>query len=117
MITSAFADHAHRSIREALPLVSQLGAKAKPLVGGHSLLPAVQRGAMALAFASSLVLCFAGQAQEGPWLVRLRAVNLDSANNDSTGLGLTINKKVIPEVGLWYFFLSQVAAELIPTYP
>jgi outer membrane protein len=38
---------------------------------------------------------FAQQA-EGPWLVRARAVNLDSANKDSTGLGLSVNDKVIP---------------------
>jgi outer membrane protein len=59
----------------------------------------------------------AAQAQEGPFLVRVRAVNLDSANKDSTGLNLTINNKVIPELDLSYFFSPQLAAELILTYP
>jgi outer membrane protein len=58
------------------------------------------------------------QAQDtGNWIVRARAVNLDSANKDSTGLGLTINNKVIPEVDISYFFSPNLAAELILTYP
>ncbi len=59
----------------------------------------------------------AAQAQEGPWLVRVRAVNLDSANKDSTGLGLSINNRTIPEVDISYFVTPNIAAELILTYP
>ena len=59
---------------------------------------------------------FAQQA-EGPWLVRVRAVNLDSANKDSTGLDLSVNNKVIPEPDISYFFTPNIAAELILTYP
>ncbi len=59
----------------------------------------------------------AAQAQEGPWLVRVRAVHLDSANKDSTGLGLSVNNKTIPEVDISYFFTPNLAAELILTYP
>ena len=59
---------------------------------------------------------FAQQA-EGPWLVRARAVNLDSANKDSTGLGLSVNDKVIPEVDVSYFFTPNIAAELVLTVP
>lgn len=57
------------------------------------------------------------QQAEGPWLVRARAVNLDSANKDSTGLGLSVNNKVIPEVDVSYFFTPNIAAELILTVP
>lgn len=57
------------------------------------------------------------QQAEGPWMVRARAVNLDSANKDSTGLGLTINNKTIPEVDITYFFNKNIAAELILTVP
>lgn len=53
----------------------------------------------------------------GSWIVRARAVHLDSANKDSTGLGLTINNKTIPEVDISYFFTPNLAAELILTYP
>ncbi len=60
---------------------------------------------------------FAAQAAEGPWLVRARAVNLDSANKDTTGLGLSVNNKVIPEVDISYFITPNIAAELVLTYP
>ena len=59
---------------------------------------------------------FAQQA-EGPWLVRARAVNLDSANKDTTPLGLSVNDKVIPEVDVSYFFTPNIAAELVLTVP
>ena len=68
--------------------------------------------ALALAGAAGTV-----QAQEGPWLLRARAVHLDSANKDSTGLGLAVNNKTIPEVDISYFFAPNWAAELVLTYP
>ena len=77
----------------------------------------LQRAALALAVFTSLAAPMAAQAQDGPWLVRVRAVNLDSANKDSTGLELTVNNKVIPEVDISYFFTPNIAAELILTYP
>lgn len=57
------------------------------------------------------------QQSEGPWMVRARAVHLDSANKDSTPLGLSINNKTIPEVDVSYFFTPNIAAELILTVP
>ena len=57
------------------------------------------------------------QQAESPWMVRVRAVNLDSANKDSTGLGLSINNKTIPELDVSYFFTPNIAAELVLTYP
>jgi outer membrane protein len=54
---------------------------------------------------------------QGTWLVRARAVNLDMSNKDSTGLGLTVNNKTIPEVDITYFFTPNIAAELILTVP
>ncbi len=53
----------------------------------------------------------------GPFMVRVRAVHIDSQNKDSTGLGLSINNKWIPEVDVSYFFTPNFAAELILTYP
>ena len=68
---------------------------------------------------AALAACGLGavQAQESPWMVRFRATNLDMANKDSTGLGLTANNKVIPEVDVTYFFNKNVAAELVLTVP
>lgn len=56
-------------------------------------------------------------ADEGPLLVRVRALHLDSANKDSTGLGLSINNKTFPEIDFSYFLAPHWAAELILTYP
>ena len=59
----------------------------------------------------------AQQTTEGPWLVRARAVHLDSSNKDSTGLNLSVNDKWLPEVDITYFFNKNIAAELILTVP
>lgn len=56
-------------------------------------------------------------ADTGDWIVRVRALNLDSANKDSTGLDLSVNDKTFPEVDISYFFSPNLAAELILTYP
>ena len=72
--------------------------------------------AIAAVCALSSGAAFAQQA-EGPWMVRVRAVHLDSANKDSTGLDLSINNKWIPEVDVSYFFTPNFAAELVLTYP
>ena len=77
----------------------------------------LQRAALALAVAGGLALPMLAQAQATPWLVRVHALNLDSANKDSTGLDLTVNNKVFPEVDGSYFFSPNVAAELVLTYP
>jgi len=54
---------------------------------------------------------------DSPWLLRVRATQLDMANKDGTGLGLTVNDKTIPEVDISYFFSPNVAAELVLTVP
>lgn len=70
-----------------------------------------------MAAVAALLAVPAFAQSEGPWMVRARAVNLNSANGDSTGLGLSINDKVIPEVDISYFIRPNIAAELILTYP
>ena len=57
------------------------------------------------------------QDSQSPWLVRVRAVNIDTANKDNTGLNLSLSNKTIPEVDVSYFFTPNIAAELILTYP
>ena len=59
----------------------------------------------------------AQSSTEGPWLVRARAVYLQSSNGDSTPLSLSINDKWLPEVDISYFFTPQIAAELVLTVP
>ena len=54
------------------------------------------------------LLTGAAFAQEGPWMVRARAVGIDMANKDATDLGLTVNNKTIPEIDITYFFNKNV---------
>ncbi|MCW5655122.1 OmpW family outer membrane protein [Hydrogenophaga sp.] len=77
---------------------------------------------IAIVAVASLCVAASGAAhaqdfKEGTLLVRARAVHLDSANKDSTGLGLAINNKTLPEVDFSYFFNRNIAAELILTVP
>jgi outer membrane protein len=69
------------------------------------------------AIAAALSAPLLAQADEGALMVRVRALHLDSANKDSTGLGLSVNNKTFPEVDISYFFAPNLAAELILTYP
>ena len=70
-----------------------------------------------IAAAVGMLVAGSVAAQESPWLVRARAVNLNMANKDTTGLGLTVNDKTIGEVDVSYFLNKNVAAELILTLP
>ncbi len=62
-------------------------------------------------------------AQESPWLVRVRAVHLDTADKSDPvgGVGasdrLTVSNKTIPDFDISYFFTPNLAAELLLTYP
>ena len=66
---------------------------------------------------------FAQQTTEGPWMVRVRAVHLESDNGGSTNvpgvgdLGLSMNNKWIPEADVSYFFNPNMALELVLTVP
>ena len=81
--------------------------------------PIMKKQLIAAAILSTLLsgAAFAQQTTEGPWMVRARAVHLESDNGDSTGLGLSMNNKWIPEVDVSYFFSPNVAVELILTVP
>ncbi len=82
---------------------------------------------IALAVAAVAPLAMAQSA--GDFVARVRAVHLQSANTNSADLKATltavvgspaeasINDKWIPEIDFTYFVTSNVAAELILTYP
>jgi outer membrane protein len=65
----------------------------------------------------------AQESQESPWLVRARAVHIDTVDKSDPigGVGasdrLHVSDKTIPEVDISYFFTPNWAAELILTYP
>ncbi|GJI99149.1 putative outer-membrane protein y4mB [Duganella caerulea] len=71
----------------------------------------------------SLVAASSVMAEETPWLVRVRAVHLDTADKSDPvgGVGasdrLTVSNKTIPEFDVSYFFSPNLAAELVLTYP
>ena len=79
----------------------------------------MKKHAIAAALLGS-VLCagaFAQEITEGSMMVRVRAVHLDSANGDTTPLGLSINNKWLPELDISYFVSKNIAVELILTVP
>lgn len=77
----------------------------------------ISKTLLAAALCGFAALPAVAQQAEGPWLVRARAVHLGSANGDSTGLGLSVNDKWIPEVDVSYFFTPAISAELVLTVP
>ena len=74
---------------------------------------------IALAAVAALAPQFAAAQDSGNWLVRGRALYLQSDNGGSTNpdLKLSTNDKAFPELDISYFFTPNVAAELILTYP
>jgi len=76
-------------------------------------------GAAAFA-AASVASAMAQSSGEGPWLLRLRATQLDMANKttaSAAALDLNVNNKTIAEVDVSYFFNRNFAAELMLTVP
>jgi outer membrane protein len=76
------------------------------------------------AVAATLTLMTANvMAQESPWLVRVRAVHIDTADKSDPvgGIGASdrihVSNKTIPEFDVSYFFTKNIATELILTYP
>jgi len=59
----------------------------------------------------------AANAQCTPWLVRVRALHLESANKNSTGLDLSINNRCIPELDVSYLFAPELTLELVLPCP
>lgn len=72
---------------------------------------------MACASVFAAAPAFAQDFAAGDLLMRVRAVDLQSANKDTTGLNLSVNDKWIPEVDFTYFLSPNLAAELILTVP
>jgi outer membrane protein len=74
--------------------------------------------AAAVLMALGTGVAMAQASKEGPWMVRVRAVNLDMANKNGTVVaGLNVNDKTIPEVDISYFLDKNIALELVLTVP
>jgi outer membrane protein len=77
--------------------------------------------AMAAVATLSPIASQAQSAEENPWMVRVRAVDLLWQNSQSgyivQGADVKAANKVIPELDVSYFFTKNIAAELVLTYP
>ena len=71
---------------------------------------------IAVAAVAALAAPLAQAQDTGSWIVRARALHLDSADKSDLA-GLTVKNKTFPEVDISYFFTPNLAAELILTYP
>lgn len=76
------------------------------------------KSALVLALLAGSVSAF---AEESPWLVRVRALNLDMDSQSSGEVlpadAISVNDKVIPDINISYFFSPSWAAELVLTIP
>ena len=65
----------------------------------------------------------AQNAAEGSLMIRLRGVQIDTANKSDPVAGtgasdrIHVSKKTIPDIDISYFFTRNIAAELVLTYP
>lgn len=79
--------------------------------------------AIAASLATLAAVASTASAQEGPWLVRARAVHLSPADKSEPlgGVGnadrISVESRTIPELDISYFFTPHLAAELVLTYP
>lgn len=79
---------------------------------------------LALVFFIVLTVSGQSQADQGDWLVRVRAINIQPENKSDPipALGvpadaITVGDKLVPEVDVSYFVTKNIALELILTYP
>ena len=82
------------------------------------------RALIGVALGASCALPAAAQEAQGNWLVRARAVRIDTANKSDPipslavpADAITVNDKTIPEFDISYFFTPNIAAELVLTVP
>jgi len=83
----------------------------------------MKKTALALILAALGAVAGQASAQESPWLVRVRALNLspDNKSDPVGGVGASdrihVSSKTIPDIDISYFFTPNIAAELVLTYP
>ncbi|MBU3557168.1 OmpW family protein [Polynucleobacter sp. Ross1-W9] len=72
------------------------------------------------AVASLAPIAAQAQAEDNPWMVRVRAVDLLFQNGQTStvaDLNVKAKNQVIPEFDVSYFFTKNIAAELVLTWP
>ncbi len=76
-----------------------------------------RKGVLAAAIAAALLAALPAHADKGDWLVRLRAIDIRPDASSSPVGGVNVDDKWAPEVDISYFITSNIALELILTYP
>lgn len=79
---------------------------------------------LALIMLSAALVSPVAHSAEGPWMLRVRAVNLDLAGESAAipalgvpGDAIQVSSRTIPEMDFSYFLTRNLVAELILTYP
>lgn len=77
---------------------------------------------VAALIAAGMLSSAVAQAQDGSFMVRVRAVDVLFDNGQKDGLNTVVgnieaDSRWIPELDLSYFFTKNIAAELVLTYP
>jgi len=73
-----------------------------------------------LALGLLAALSLNAMAEENPWMVRVRATNLNWDNGQTADVAtdhIKAKNTTIPEFDVSYFFTKNIAAELVLTYP
>ena len=76
--------------------------------------------AMAAVASLAPIAAHAQAAEENPWMLRVRAVDLLFQNGQTStvsDLNVKAKNQVIPEFDISYFFTKNIAAELVLTWP
>ena len=74
--------------------------------------------------AAGLASAFGAQAADenvSPWLVRLRAINIDPQSSSTAGVvlpenAISVENRWVPELDISYFFTKNIALELVLAY-
>ncbi|WP_426103760.1 OmpW/AlkL family protein [Massilia sp. TSP1-1-2] len=83
----------------------------------------IKRSLIAITLSLLGAIGTSAHAQDGDWLVRVRAAHLNPADKSTpiAGVGasdrISVSNKTIPELDISYFFTPHLAAELVLTYP
>lgn len=108
--------------RDAAPSLSRLMTTARLAAAAAALLLAVPAAAQSPAATPAPKP--AAPAAEGKWMVRVRALSLQAANQSAAipslsvpADAITVSDKIFPEVDVTYFVTPHLAAELVLTYP
>jgi outer membrane protein len=76
--------------------------------------------AMAAIASLAPIVAYAQAAEENPWMLRVRAVDLlwqDGQTDTVSTANVKAKNQLIPEFDISYFFTKNIAAELVLTWP